>query len=286
MGRTAPCRRWAGFTLLELLVVVAVVAVLAGLLLPALAGARRAGQAIACVNNIRQVALAWHLYADDDDDALAYNLGRNETRQTIADGTFLNWVNNVMTWELDEDNTNTTWVTRGGLGPYGGGAVSLYRCPTDSVLSDRQEEAGWDVRVRSVSMNAMVGNAGEFTARGTNVNVPGYRQFFRLAQIPEPSQIFVFIEEHPESIDDGYFLNKPWTREWHDLPASYHDGAANLAFADGHVEKHQWRVGLTKPPARPLPGLLPMAVPEEEDADFDWLMDHTSIQSGYYSKRY
>ena len=286
LGRPVRPRPKSGFTLLELLVVVALVALLAGLLLPALAGAKRSGQAIQCLNNLRQLTLAWQLYADDHDDALAYNLGRNETRQTIADGSFLNWVNNVMSWELDEDNTNLTWVTRGGLGPYTAGAVGLYRCPSDVVLSDRQEKAGWEARVRSISMNAMIGDAGEFTAAGTNVNVPGYRQFFRQAQIPEPSQIFVFIEEHPESIDDGYFLNKPATLEWHDLPASYHDGAANLAFADGHVEKHKWRVGQTKHPARPLPGLLPIAVSEEDDADFDWLMDHTSIRSGYYPRRY
>jgi prepilin-type N-terminal cleavage/methylation domain-containing protein/prepilin-type processing-associated H-X9-DG protein len=273
-----------GFTLLELLVVIAVLVVLASLLLPALASAKGKAHAIVCLNNHRQMILAWQLYADDHEDVLPHNLGEKETRRTVAEGRFLNWVNNVMSWELEEDNTNTTWVVRGGLGPYCGGAVSLYRCPADFTLSAHQKEAGWTTRVRSISMNAMVGDAGEFTTSGANVNVPGYRQFFRGAQIPQPSQIFVFIEEHPESIDDGYFLNQPEAEEWHDLPASYHEGAANLAFADGHVEKHRWQMGSTKHPARPIPGLLPLRVSESDDADFDWVMEHTSVTRGYYRR--
>jgi prepilin-type processing-associated H-X9-DG protein len=203
----------------------------------------------------------------------------------VADQQYLNWINNVMSWELDPENTNTALIAMGGLGPYSSGTAAIHKCPTDFVLSSTQSQAGWRARVRSISMNAMVGNAGEFTIGGTNVNNPYYRQFFKLTQIPRPTDIFVFIEEHPDSINDGYFLNKPATWEWFDLPASYHRGAAHLAFADGHVEKHKWVCGSTKPPARPDAAKLPFAVPEDEHDDFAWLMARTSIKTKSYSRQ-
>ena len=127
-------------------------------------------------------------------------------------------------------------------------------------------------------MNAMVGDAGEITGSGKNTNNPSYRQFFKMAQIPKPSQIFVFIEEHPDTIDDGYFINKFYKLEWHDLPASYHQGAAHLAFADGHIEKHRWVNASTKP--APVPDSLehPIQIDATERDDLDWLMFHTSLK--------
>ena len=284
-GRVTP-RCQPAFTLIELLVCIGILSLLAALLLPALARARGKAQTILCANNQRQVALACLLYAGDFDDALPYNLGEAETRRTVAEGTFLNWVNNVMNWEMDSDNTNQLLLTRGGLAPYTDGAAKLYRCPSDDVVSDLQEKAGWSERTRNLSMNAMVGNAGAFTTGGTNVNNPYYRQFFKVSEIPEPAKIFVFIEEHPDSINDAYFLNRPSTYQWNDLPASWHQGAANITFADGHLETHQWRLAATKRPTRPDGAALPFAVPKEEDADFDWLMDHTSLTRGSYSKKY
>lgn len=261
--------------------VTAILGILAGLLLPALSRAKAKGHAIQCVNNHRQLILACLLYAGDHEDALPHNFGAAETRQTVAEGRYLNWVNNVMSWELDTDNTNTTLIQTGGLGPYCAGTPSIYRCPTDFALSDLQRSAGWTARVRSISMNALVGDAGDFTRTGRNVNVPWYYQFFRLGQIPDPSQIFVFIEEHPDSVNDGYFLNKPAELEWYDLPASYHSGGANLAFADGHVESHRWLHDSTKPPNRPDAAGLPREIPVAERADFDWLMKRTSRPRGY-----
>jgi len=271
-----------GFTLIELLVTIAVIAILASLLLPALAGAKSKSYGVCCLNNERQLTLACLLYAGDGEDALPYNLGANEIKATVAQNQFWNWTSPVMSWELDADNTNTVLVTQGGIGPYTSGAAKVYRCPSDHVVSDIQAQAGWTERVRSISMNAMVGNAGQFTVSGKNVNNPDYQQFFKLGQIPQPAQIFVFIEEHPDSINDGYFLNKPDSLRWSDLPASYHDGAANLAFADGHLETHRWRLAGTKPSAQPDAANLPFpAAPAQlkssERADFDWLMARTTL---------
>jgi prepilin-type N-terminal cleavage/methylation domain-containing protein/prepilin-type processing-associated H-X9-DG protein len=274
--------RWPqgrGFTLIELLTVIAVIAILAALLLPVLAAARSKAHAISCLSNERQLMLASLVYVGDFNDALPYNLGAAEIKKLEAQSQFWNWSTPVMSWELDADNTNTVLLTQGGIGPYASSTAKVYRCPADSAVSDIQAQAGWPARVRSISMNAMVGNAGQFIAGGANVNNPDYQQFLKVSQIPRPAQIFVLTEEHPDSINDGYFLNKPDSMKWLDLPASYHNGGANLAFADGHLETHKWRFASTKPPARPDAAHLPFPVPTAERADYDWLMDRTTIDS-------
>jgi len=279
-----------GFTLIELLVVIAIMVILAGLLLPALVGAKAKAGAVSCLNNERQLALACQLYADEANDRFPYNLGAAEIRQTVARNSFLDWSSTIMDWELQNpdnattsDNTNTVLLTKGGIGPYTSKSAGIYRCPSDHVLSDLQVQAGWQQRVRSISMNAMVGDASVFSLGGANTNNPNYKQFFKVSQVPKPSQIFVFIEEHPDSINDGYFLNQPANLAWYDLPASYHNGSVNLSFTDGHAEMHHWLFASTKPPARPgAAHPLPFAMPPNERGDFKWLMERTTVDA-YYS---
>ena len=268
----------AAFTLVELLVVIFVMGALAAILIPALAGAKSRAHGTYCLNNLRQLGFALQLYVLDHEDALPHNMGAEGTRETVGEGEYLNWVNNVMSWELDPDNTNTTLLTIGGIGPYSGGSAKIFKCPSDTVLSTLQKRAGWTERVRSVSMNAMLGNAGEFMNGAMNTNNPGYRQFFRLAEVPEPSRIFAFVEEHPDSINDGYFLNRFYSHEWIDLPASFHSGGANFTFADGHAEFRQWRFGSTRPPPRPDAAALPFDVPPGERGDYYWVLARTSVE--------
>ncbi|MBN9688763.1 MAG: prepilin-type N-terminal cleavage/methylation domain-containing protein [Verrucomicrobia bacterium] len=265
------------FTLIELLVVIGIIAVLASLLLPAASRARARAQGITCLNHHRQLMLATFLYVADERDALPYNLGEDETMHEVSAGRFINWTSSLLSWELEPDNTNSALLTRGGIGPYVNANATIYRCPADFVVSDLQAAAGWRHRVRSTSMNAMMGNAGEYTTNGFNVNNPEYRQFFQLAQVDLPSQLFVYTEEHPDSVNDGYFLNRVSRSEWTDLPASNHGGAANLAFADGHAESHVWRSGVTCPRNRPDAAALPFPVPAAGRTDFDWLMQRTSV---------
>jgi prepilin-type N-terminal cleavage/methylation domain-containing protein/prepilin-type processing-associated H-X9-DG protein len=282
----------AGFTLIELLVVIAIIAILAALLMPALSKARMRAQAIACLNNTHQLDLALQLYIDDHENKLPYNLGMSGNPGTSL-RTNLNWVNNVMTWDLSSDNTNQTTITEASLGDYTSRNTGIYRCPADYTLSLIQQGAGWSHRLRSYSLNAMIGNAGAFSASGVNINNPGYQQFFKSTQVPHPADIFTFLDEHPDSVGDGYFLNKVAVvsssaygygssqHEWTDLPASYHNRSASFAFADGHASLHRWLKDSTIRPIAPHAAHLPIQIPTtpaDEDADFDWVIDHMSIQ--------
>jgi prepilin-type N-terminal cleavage/methylation domain-containing protein/prepilin-type processing-associated H-X9-DG protein len=274
-----------GFTLVELLVVIAIIAILASLLLPALNRAKSKAEGIVCLNNTRQLAFAWQVYADDHSGLLAYNVGGNGLRG-IATDTLLNWVGNTMDWDAHSDNTNLSTITQASLGSYTRSA-GIYRCPGDRVLSEKQRENGYSARIRSYSMNAMIGDAGEVSKTGVNENNPGYVQFFKITSIPNPIKIFNFLDEHPDSINDGYFLNKwPYQPkdasddddgEWIDLPASYHNGGANFSFADGHSEYHHWQVASTKQPPQPGSLTLPMPVPKAQRADLYWTLVRMSV---------
>ena len=268
----AGAARGRAFTLVELLVVIAIIAILAAMILPALARAKARAQAILCLNNTKQLVLAWQLYADDHEGLLPYNLG-------MSGSTFrtpLNWVNNVMTWGLDPDNTNPATITGASLGPYSS-APAIYHCPADQVLHPTQSAAGWNERIRSYSMNAMVGDAGELSSSGVNTNNPDYVQFFKAAQIPQPTEIFVFLDEHPDSINDGYFLERDYYPGWYHLPASYHNNAAAISFADGHSELHRWRQSSTLCPPLPDVANLPIYVHPNENQDLQWVLDHMSV---------
>lgn len=270
-----PNRTFA-FTLIELLVAIAVIGVLASILLPALSQANSRGKQAFCSNNLRQLALACAMYAQDNADHLPYNLGATEINQMLKRGEKYNWANSVLNWELDASNTNISLNTDASLGAYVARNAQIFRCPSDKTLSAVQRDAGWRERSRSISLNAMIGDAGEFTRTGTNVNNPSYRQYLKLGHVAEPSAIFTFIEEHPDSINDGYFLNRAYYYEWIDLPASHHNGSANLAFVDGHQESRRWQVPSTRKPALPDAAALPFDLDQTERADFKWLVRRMS----------
>jgi prepilin-type N-terminal cleavage/methylation domain-containing protein/prepilin-type processing-associated H-X9-DG protein len=266
------------FTIVELLTVMAIIVVLASLLLPSLSAVRARSQAAVCANNKKQLTLGWIMYSDENRGRLVPNFGNDRVHATAVRNWNDNWVNNRMTWELDSGNTNRSFTDAAKLTAYTGQALPLYTCPADHVLSAIQRRAGWNGRVRSISMNGMAGDPGPSLKDGFNVNNPEYVQFLNMAAIPHPSGIFVLLDEHPDSINDGYFLNVGDSDEWVDLPGSYHNGAGTFSFADGHSEVHPWRYAHTKQPSQPDGARLPFSIPSAETGDFDWLMDKTSIE--------
>jgi prepilin-type processing-associated H-X9-DG protein len=126
-------------------------------------------------------------------------------------------------------------------------------------------------------MNAMLGNAGEFLSGSVNTNNPDYQQFFRLSQVPKPDEIFAFFEEHPDSINDGYFINRFGSHEWNDLPASFHGRMGNFSFVDGHAEAHRWRNGTTVAAPFPDAADLPMSLLQGERSDWYWVLYRSSV---------
>ena len=269
-----PC----GFTLIELLVVIAIIAILAALLLPVLAKAKAKGQGIVCLSDTKQLTIAWHLYSSDFNDRVANNYGVKETQDAISAKVFDNWVNNVMTWDLDVSNTNNAWVANGVLGKYTAAAIGVYKCPADHYLSPAQVTAGFRQRNRSLSMNSVFGRfsmGNDPTATGLNCFFSQYRQYLKQAEVPKPSKTWLVIDEHPDSINDGYFINNPAATSWQDIPASYHNGACGLSFADGHSEIKKWRSATSKYGVQYISDPPRMSFDVAGRGDFAWYLERT-----------
>jgi prepilin-type N-terminal cleavage/methylation domain-containing protein/prepilin-type processing-associated H-X9-DG protein len=208
-----------GFTLIELLVVIAIIAILAGLLLPALSSAKAKGQQIACLNNVRQLQIGWTMFIDDNNDLLPENKSDGAGRLTASSRTN-SWI--LGNAQASGDPSN---IQNGSLYVYNPN-MKIYVCPTDLSTVDGITTP----RIRSFSMN------GYLNGIRTDI-VTKYS-----GMTPGQSGVFVFLDEHEQSIDDGYHLiERNPIDSWPNLPSSRHSQGANLSFADGHCERWKWR---------------------------------------------
>lgn len=263
-----------GFTLIELLVVIAIIAILAAMLLPALGKAKSKAQGILCMNNTKQLGLAWIMYADDHKDTLVHNTHGGEAQSGNARSRYSNWVMGWLDWGSSRHNTNAAYLIDpqfSKLAKYFASTKNVFRCPADKFTSLTQRRLGWTSRARSVSMNSCMGDGNDKNWYGKNHTV--YKKLSDMKTL-SPSSAWVFVDEHPDSINDACFFVDVTAKRFVDLPASYHNGACGFAFADGHSEIKKWVQGETILPVKVTSfGGLASKGPHR---DYEWLKERTS----------
>ena len=261
---------WAGFTLIELLVVVAIIAILAGMLLPAMGRAKAKAQGIQCLSNLRQLSLSWMMYADDNEDRIPpNNLNGTAAWQTWVRG----WLDAAMSVS---DNTNTVFLMTSHLWPYHK-SLGVWRCPADKSTSKH----GGKIypRVRSVSMNNWL------NADSAWENQKQFKLIRKISDMiePPPTRTWVILDEREDRINNGFFVvdmtgfrpGDPRGIKLVDCPASYHNGAGGITFADGHAEIKRWVDPRTKPTIRK--GInLGLIVASPNNRDVIWLQERST----------
>jgi len=282
-----------GFTLGDLVAVLAMVSILAVIILPLLFRGRLIGQRGACVNDLHQIQNGWILYNNENDGNFPYNVSG-----PIC--TNINWVANYENYAETSTSTNGQLMVNSPnsqLAPFEPN-YKLYRCPADRSCAGNSTTGPYynglagPPRVRSYSMSAAVGGNtnGTATGQGTwlgslsdsgTVNQPeAWTVYLRQNMVVgaiTPADLIVLVDEDPDSINDGnWAFNMPTgeTTDWIDKPTTLHGNAGNFSYADGHAEIHPWRAAGQIPPVMYQLQLGGMASNVPRNPDIPWVASH------------
>jgi len=241
-GETRHPRNHCGaFTLIELLVVIAIIAILAALLLPALSKAKQQARTIACLSNLKQLELCFHLYVADNGDFLPPNnfVYDISSQTAYAGNEGPSWCTNVAPYVADPAGI------QGGLLFQYNSAIGIYRCPADqSTIETKGGVKTATPRIRSYNLSQSI-NGLSYVGQVASF-LPHYAKLTEI-RTPTPTGLMVFIDVHENEILDTEFGipvgTNPWSRGfWWDVPANRHNQGCDFSFADGHVERWKWKV--------------------------------------------